>query len=589
VANNDTSIQVAIQANIKDLQKKLTRAEGRLKQFDKVSGQATKQTAKFGKTVSANAVPAMTSFSQVIQDAPFGIRGVANNITQLTAQFGHLQKRTGGAKAALKSMLSTLAGPAGILLAVSVVTSLLVSYGDTLFKTKKKTEDLKGAQDELNKSFEKYKESLTAINKARVEGEQNAARELTTLTILVKQAENVALSTDKRKEAIDELRKKYPSYLKGMTDEKALADGLSGVYDKLSTSILKKAKAQAASDIITENTKEAIKLEGLLAQQKQATIDKQKEANKASDLSIVLTKAGNTLISDKEAAQIKVNESKVKEGEIQEQINELQKESLELANQLAGSGDLTLDPGGKGKGKEDALIAISKFAEAVNTNLKGVTPIVVEESKKIKSALIDAVPTGVMMSDKLGELLLTYMDFDKKMKALIDSTATNTFAGLGEAIGEALSTGGNVFSALGKSILMSVGNFLKDFGKLMIQYGVTALAFSKASTALLNPITAGPAAVALIATGVALTAIGSAIKGTLSGGGGGSGSRGSLSTDFSQGSQGASSFGGSSVSGGDFRGGNVVFEIAGTKLVGVLSNTLNKNKALGGNNTLSLT
>jgi len=42
-----------------------------------------------GKVTSVNAVPALNEFSRVIQDAPYGIQGVANNITQLTTQFGY--------------------------------------------------------------------------------------------------------------------------------------------------------------------------------------------------------------------------------------------------------------------------------------------------------------------------------------------------------------------------------------------------------------------------------------------------------------------------------------------------------------------
>ena len=99
--------------------------------FGKEVNKGSGSLNKLGKS-TANAVPSVQEFSRVIQDAPFGIQGVANNITQLTAQFGNLSKNAGGTKAALKAMLGTLSGPAGILLAVSAVTSLLVSFGDKL-------------------------------------------------------------------------------------------------------------------------------------------------------------------------------------------------------------------------------------------------------------------------------------------------------------------------------------------------------------------------------------------------------------------------------------------------------------------------
>jgi len=105
-------------------------------------------------------IPAMTSFSQVIQDAPFGIRGVANNITQLTMQMGTLQTNAGGMTGALKSMAGALAGPAGILLIVSIVTSVMVTYGKEILKLIPGTQSLADKQKTLTESLEKYKEGL---------------------------------------------------------------------------------------------------------------------------------------------------------------------------------------------------------------------------------------------------------------------------------------------------------------------------------------------------------------------------------------------------------------------------------------------
>ncbi len=93
-----------------------------------------------------------------------------------------------------------------------------------------------------------------------------------------------------------------------------------------------------------------------------------------------------------------------------------------------------------------------------------------------------------------------------------------------------------------------------------------------------NPFTA-------IAAGVALVAIGSYIKGTVS-----KTTQGGMSGSTGGGSRGASSTGsgytaprsyGSSSSFGSGNG-TVVFEIAGQKLIGVLSNTMRQNRSLNG-------
>lgn len=157
----------------------------------------------------------------------------------------------------------------------------------------------------------------------------------------------------------------------------------------------------------------------------------------------------------------------------------------------------------------------------------------------------------------------------------VTDTITDSFS----AIGEAIATGTNIFSAFGNALLSGIGSFLGDLGKQMVQYGVAALAMAILTKALLNPITAIPAAGAMIAAGLALSLVSGAIKGTLS--------KGSSSGSSSGGSY-ASSGGGSSnyqssySGGGSSGGGTVVFEISGQNLRGVLNRVDDKNLRIGG-------
>lgn len=163
----------------------------------------------------------------------------------------------------------------------------------------------------------------------------------------------------------------------------------------------------------------------------------------------------------------------------------------------------------------------------------------------------------------LGDSIATSFNF-------VVDTIADSFA----AIGEAMATGGNIMSSVGNVILGGIASFLSTLGKQMIQYGVAALAMAVLSKMLLNPITAAPAAIAMIAAGAALSLIGGAIKGTLSGGGGG----GSVPSGGGGGSQSYSS----SFSSGGGGGGEVVFRISGNDLVGVLSRQQDKNTRIGG-------
>jgi hypothetical protein len=74
----------------------------------------------------------LLNLGRVIQDAPFGILGVANNIDPLVNSFQNLGKEAGGSGKALKAMLAGLTGPAGLAIGVSAVTSLMIAYGDDI-------------------------------------------------------------------------------------------------------------------------------------------------------------------------------------------------------------------------------------------------------------------------------------------------------------------------------------------------------------------------------------------------------------------------------------------------------------------------
>lgn len=118
------------------LEADVTRATANIDKFSNslaktVPAAAAKASAgidKMGKSV-ANANPALVNFGRVIQDAPFGIIGIANNIDPLLSSLQSLGKQSGGAGNALKALGGALLGPAGIAIGVSAVTSALVAFG----------------------------------------------------------------------------------------------------------------------------------------------------------------------------------------------------------------------------------------------------------------------------------------------------------------------------------------------------------------------------------------------------------------------------------------------------------------------------
>jgi len=151
---------------------------------------------------------------------------------------------------------------------------------------------------------------------------------------------------------------------------------------------------------------------------------------------------------------------------------------------------------------------------------------------------------------------------------------SDTFTSIGETIGQAIGGGADSVEINGRRMLAAFGGFLADIGKMAIAYGSFMLAMSLVEKlGWSNPA----AAAGVIAAGVALVAIGGAIKSKMESGPkvtAGASVSGAGSSSFSGSSAGSSSFSGG--------GGTYVFEIEGTKLVGVLSNTMKRNKSLGG-------
>lgn len=203
----------------------------------KVVNGHTGRMANLGKVTRVNAVPAMTSFSQIIQDAPYGIQGVANNIQQLTMQLGWLSTSAGGTTKAMKAMLASLAGPAGVLFAVSLVTSAWVKYEDQI------------------KSFFGAVSSLT---KAQQEYNANAQAEISTLNALLGVARDETLNKEQHQRAIEQLNRDYGDYLGKLTEEGVQSEETAKKVDRLTEALIRQAQVRGAQNLIEEKTRDLV-------------------------------------------------------------------------------------------------------------------------------------------------------------------------------------------------------------------------------------------------------------------------------------------------------------------------------------------
>jgi len=122
-------IQMNFTANTSQAEAAIQRLKG---STDQAAGSLDKQAKS---TVNANG--AVVSFGRIIQDAPFGIIGVANNITMLSEQFVSLKAQAGSTGAALTAMKAAMVGPLGLTLAISAITTALQFWALQSNKTKK--------------------------------------------------------------------------------------------------------------------------------------------------------------------------------------------------------------------------------------------------------------------------------------------------------------------------------------------------------------------------------------------------------------------------------------------------------------------
>ena len=233
-------------------------------------------------------------------------------------------------------------------------------------------------------------------------------------------------------------------------------------------------------------------------------------------------------------------------------------DGLKLANKKIDAGNFVREQ------LQPIVDTVSNRVKPINIPIKiTVDPKSIQDSTK--TTLTAVQESALLFAAKAEEARMS-------MSQTLTQGATDAIGNLAQGLGAALASGANVLQALGGVLLTSIGDISIQLGKQAIAIGVGLIAIQKAFS---NPFTA-------IAAGVALVAIGSLIKGTAAtvgqvGGGGGGGAA-------------ASSGGGvrnvSSISGGSNTGGaaNVVFQIAGDKLIGVINNTLAAENRIGGVN-----
>jgi len=542
-------ISVIIGAENKELNKVLKESGKNLEKFnDKVdsTGDGLGKTNK-KSIATASSIRQLTS---ALKSGDASLSSVAESVLDVGSALSDTQKNTNSAQKATQGLSSVMSGAlaAALLTAAVAATKYLFRLSDAA----KETQLLIDATKKLIGS---------------------AKSEITTYTALLNIARDNTKSIEERRRALIKVNEKSGKYIGNLTLETINTDKITKATKAYSIALLRQAKIKGLQARLSDLYAKQYDLESKSLELNSNILDK---------LAVATLFA---LGVDKKAGAVALatSNARAKNAKATSRVTD---EIDRLKSSISGliGEDVSLEGIFSSSKKGDAAKVIRDQVTAITTELVAAKAVIKPIANELGQDLSIVPSPAKMTADELRMMqhLLNInnqlAEFEEAASQIITNGIGSTFGKLGETIGSALATGGDVLKAAGAGLLAGLGQILVDLGKMAIKVGVGIIAV-KLSLKSLNPALA-------IAGGIALVALGSAFaKGasSLADSGGGSGS-----SSVAGGGSGGSSFSTStSTSGSAGAGGRYVFEIQGTKLVGVLSNTLARNRALAGSLNLA--
>lgn len=240
-------------------EQKYNRLQNSIQKYDKTLKAVDASMGKYQRNVGNYASafsPLSNSINQLTREMPAfansvqtGFMAISNNlpiffdaIQQTKAKIAALRAQ-GQQVPSLFSQMKNAVFSWGTALSVGV--TLLTVFGDeianVLFNTKAKARADELAAEAVRKKGEAEKQYISTIK-------NNAGEEISRSKILFENAKNVNLSMKERKEAIDELRERYPAYLKNLSDQEILAGKTAKVEKELNQALINRGIAHALQD-----------------------------------------------------------------------------------------------------------------------------------------------------------------------------------------------------------------------------------------------------------------------------------------------------------------------------------------------------
>jgi hypothetical protein len=192
------------------------------KSLDAVGPAVEKSSKKMGASNKT-----MMSLSLILQDLPYGFRGIQNNLPALVGSFA--------------------AATGAIYLGFSALIAITTAY-------EKEIVQLIYGIDDLSRANKK-------LNEAVADNEGQARSQIATDQSLIKIINDTTQSTENRTRALDQLKEKYKGNLELQKIDITDGDKLAEVYKKISNALIRKARATAYASLIAEEEAKILKLE----------------------------------------------------------------------------------------------------------------------------------------------------------------------------------------------------------------------------------------------------------------------------------------------------------------------------------------
>jgi len=423
------------------------------------------------KNGSNQATNALTNFGRIVQDAPFGIIGITNNINPMLESFQRLKAETGSTGGAIKSLVGGLMGGGGLGLAISAVTSLLTVYALN-------NRSGAAAMSESEKAAKKLQETLKENADAYQQNVAGIAKEVATVEILVNALKNENLNRQQRANAIEQLQKASPQYFATLNTEKATIDQISAAYEAYSRSIIRSIELKTREGQLNKVIEERLTLQ-----------DKgNKSANITVDANGKIQKSYNAILQEQDDVSKKGFNALILTQREQQRLNELLQTEAELLRQIGNLTDASkfnavIKPKKVKVEKDDFKNTLKEMRDVLNLDppLSLATPEM-EINLKFKSVKIDEAQQKKVL-DALNKML-----FNEKIaaaiEASIDTLINDTITNVAGAVADALSGGKDTVPRLFDGIMTGIGQQLKELGKYLVKIGLEKVAIDKAIKAL---------------------------------------------------------------------------------------------------------